>query len=160
MIIPARGCWICSLYMLLLMQVLWWSVAIGVDQSHLTCSSWYLRLVPYKLAELMYALGHLILVRTGRLDLSPHIGLFSRKSFCQNLSRFARWLTTLYSMVNILLRDVILVNLGFDMCSHCLSILIPFFRLKKWQICFGWIDLTPYTEFIVTHDYPTESVYF
>jgi len=33
---------------------------------------------------------------------------------------------TLYNMVNLLLRDVILVNLRFHMCSHCLSMLIPF----------------------------------
>jgi len=63
-------------------------------------------------------------------------------------------------MVNILLRDVISVNLCFDMCSHCLSTVIPLFRLKKQQIRFGRIDLTPSGEFIVTHDYPTESVYF
>ena len=41
--------------------------------------------------------------------------------------RFARWHTTLYNMVNLLLRDVILVNLGFNMYSHCLSMLNPFF---------------------------------
>ena len=29
-------------------------------------------------------------------------------------------------MVNLLLRDVILVNLGFHMCSHCLPMLVPF----------------------------------
>ena len=45
----------------------------------------------------------------------------------QNCGRFARrrslglksnrsWQTTLYNMVNLLLRDVILVNLGFHMC--------------------------------------------
>ena len=33
---------------------------------------------------------------------------------------------TLCNMVNLLLRDVILVNLSFHMCSHCLSMLIPF----------------------------------
>ena len=38
-------------------------------------------------------------------------------------------------------RDVILVTLGFHMCSHCLSMLIPFFRLAKRQIRFGRIDL-------------------
>ena len=32
------------------------------------------------LAKFMYALGHLILVRTGRPDLSSHIGLFTQKS--------------------------------------------------------------------------------
>ena len=40
--------------------------------------------------------------------------------------RFARWHSTLYNMVNLLLRDVILVNLGFNMYSHCLSMLNPF----------------------------------
>ena len=39
------------------------------------------------------------------------------------LTRFARSHTTLYNMVNLLLRDVILVNLGFHMCIHCLSML-------------------------------------
>ena len=91
---------------------------------------------------------------------SFHPKVHSPDGVRQDLSQFARWRTTLYSMVNIFLQDVILVNLGFDMCRHCLSMLIPFFRLKKLQILFGWIDLTPYTEFIVTHDYPTESVNF
>ena len=40
--------------------------------------------------------------------------------------RFAWCHTTLYNMVNLHLRDVILVNLGFHMCSQCLSMLIPF----------------------------------
>ena len=38
-------------------------------------------------------------------------------------------------------RDVTLVTLGFHMCGHCLSMLIPFFRLKERQIRFGRIDL-------------------
>ena len=47
------------------------------------------------------------------------------------VSRFARWHTTLYNMVNLLLRDVILVILRFHMCSYCLSMLIPISRLKN-----------------------------
>ena len=39
-------------------------------------------------------------------------------------------------------RDVISVTLGFQMCSHCLSMLfLFFFWLKEWQIHFGRIDL-------------------
>ena len=38
-------------------------------------------------------------------------------------------------------RGVILVTLGFHMSSYCLSMHIPFFRLKDRQICFGRIDL-------------------
>ena len=34
-----------------------------------------------------------------------------------------------------------LVTLGFHTCGHCLSMLIPFFRLKERQIRFGRIDL-------------------
>ena len=41
------------------------------------------------------------------------------------------WHTTLYKMVNLLLRDVVLVNLGFHMCSHCLSMLVPFFQANE-----------------------------
>ena len=47
------------------------------------------------------------------------------------LSRFAQWHTTLYNMVNILLWDVVLVILGFNMCSHCLSILIHFLKAYR-----------------------------
>ena len=63
---------------------------------------------------------------------------FLPKAFAQDLSRFARSHTTLYNMVNLLLRDVMLVNLRFHMCSHCLSMLIPFLRLKE---NIGRIDL-------------------
>ena len=64
--------------------------------------------------------------------------LFRPKAFAQDLSPFARSHTTLYNMVKLLLRDIILVNLGFHMCSHCLSMLIPFLRVKKH---IGRIDL-------------------
>ena len=35
-------------------------------------------------------------------------------------------ISTLHNMVNLLLRDLLLVNLRFHMCSDCLSMLIPF----------------------------------
>jgi len=68
-----------------------------------------------------------------RISSTPLIELrsFRQKGFAWDLSRFAQSHTTLYNMVNLLLRDVILVNLGFHMCSHCLSMLIPFLRLKE-----------------------------
>ena len=74
----------------------------------------------------------------------------------QNCGRFARrrslglksnrsWQTTLYKMVNLLLRDVILVNLGFHMCRTRAVTVFPclflFFSLKERQIPIGWIDL-------------------
>ena len=74
----------------------------------------------------------------------------------QNCGRFARrrslglksnrsWQTTLYNMVNLLLRDVILVNLGFHMCRTRAVTVFPclflFFSLKERQIPIGWIDL-------------------
>ena len=34
-------------------------------------------------------------------------------------------------MVNLSLRDVVLVNLGFLMCSHCLSMLIPLSQAQR-----------------------------
>ena len=54
--------------------------------------------------------------------------------------------TTLYNKVNLLLRDVISVNLGFHMCSHCLSMLIPFSQAKKRQRHIGRIDLVRRTD--------------
>ena len=46
-----------------------------------------------------------------------------------DLSRFARSHTTHYNRlcnkVNLLLRDVILVNFGVHMCAHYLSVIIP-----------------------------------
>ena len=64
---------------------------------------------------------------------SPNVGCFLTRSAVvspegvrQDLSRFARCHATLYNMANLLLLDVILVNLGFHMCSDCLSMLIPF----------------------------------
>ena len=63
---------------------------------------------------------------------------FRQNAFARDISLFARSHTTLYNMVKPLLRDVILVNLGFHMCSHCLSMLIPFLRLKEHT---GQIDL-------------------
>ena len=74
----------------------------------------------------------------------------------QNCGRFARrrslglksnrsWQTTPYNMVNLLLRDVILVNLGFHMCRTRAVTVFPclflFFSLKERQIPIGWIDL-------------------
>ena len=74
----------------------------------------------------------------------------------QNCGRFARrrslgltsnrsWQTTLYNMVNLLLRDVILVNLGFHMCRTRAVTVFPclflFFSLKERQILIGRIDL-------------------
>ena len=44
-------------------------------------------------------------------------------------SRFARWHTTLYNMVNIpYFEMLILVTFGFHMCSHCLFMHIRFFQ--------------------------------
>lgn len=59
-------------------------------------------------------------------------GSFARKSilptmFRSGLSRFARWRATLYNTVNIPIREVILFQLGFLMCSHC------FLRLFKFK---------------------------
>ena len=34
-------------------------------------------------------------------------------------------------MVNLVLRDAVLVNLGFHTCSHCLSMLIPFSQAER-----------------------------
>ena len=53
----------------------------------------------------------------------------------QDLSRFAQRHTTLYNMLNLPLGDVILVNLGFHMCSHCLSMLTTFFSGLKNDKC-------------------------
>ena len=54
------------------------------------------------------------------------IAIVSPEGVRQDISRFAWCHTTLYNMVNLLLRGVVLVNLGFHMCSQCLSMLIPF----------------------------------
>ena len=40
-------------------------------------------------------------------------------------------MTYVSNMVNLLLRDVVLVNLGFHMCSHCLPTLVPLFQAKR-----------------------------
>ena len=40
-------------------------------------------------------------------------------------------MTPFYNVVNLLLRDVILVNLGFRMRSHCLSKLIPYSHRRE-----------------------------
>ena len=50
---------------------------------------------------------------------------FRPKAFPRTLVVHPMTYNTLH-MVTILLRDVILVNLGFHMCSQCLSMLIPF----------------------------------
>ena len=50
-------------------------------------------------------------------------GVRSTRVISSNCGRFAG--KSIRPMVNLLLRDVILVNLGFHMCSHCLSMLIP-----------------------------------
>ena len=56
-------------------------------------------------------------------------GSFARKSilptmFRLGLSRFARWHATFYNTVNIFTRDIILIQLGFLMCSHWFFTLI------------------------------------
>ena len=63
------------------------------------------------------------------LSFRPKVGPLEGVRY--DLNRFARWHTPLYKMVNRLLWDVISVNLGFHMCSHCLSMLIPF--SQAWQ---------------------------
>ena len=73
--------------------------------------------------------------------ISPESWFAWSDGFRQGLSLFARRHTTLYNMVNILLRGVVLVNLGFHMCNHFLSMHIPCFRLREQQIHFGGIDL-------------------
>ena len=60
------------------------------------------------------------------LSFRPKVGPLEGVRY--DLNRFARWHTPLYKMVNRLLWDV---NLGFHMCSHCLSMLIPF--SQAWQ---------------------------
>ena len=54
----------------------------------------------------------------------------------------ARTSVTICNAVNILMRDGILVNLGFHMCGHCLSTLISFFEVKERQIRIGRMDLS------------------
>ena len=46
----------------------------------------------------------------------------------QDIGRFAQWHTTLLQHGENTFRGVILVTLGFHMCSHCLSMHIPFFQ--------------------------------
>ena len=46
----------------------------------------------------------------------------------QDIGRFAQWHTTLLQHGENAFRGVILVTLGFHMCSHCLSMHIPFFQ--------------------------------
>ena len=63
-----------------------------------------------------------------RIEVVSHESGFARRR-SPGLSRFARSHTTYYNRlcnkVNLLLRDVILVNLGVHMCAHYLSMLIP-----------------------------------
>ena len=59
---------------------------------------------------------------------------FRPTTFRLDLSPFARWNTTLYNTVKILIKDVILVKLGFHMCIPCLYACFFFFWLKKRQI--------------------------
>ena len=73
-----------------------------------------------------------------------HCGRFARRRSL-GLKSNRSWQTTLYKMVNLLLRDVILVNLGFHMCRTRAVTVFPclflFFSLKERQIPIGWIDL-------------------
>ena len=56
---------------------------------------------------------------------------FRPTTFRLDLSPFARWNTTLYNTVKILIRDVILVKLGFHMCIPCLYACFFFSGLKN-----------------------------
>ena len=61
-------------------------------------------------------------------------GRFARKSIRPDLSHFIRWNTTLYNMVNILIRDAVFnlnVKLGFHKRSHYLFYVYSFSRLKR-----------------------------
>ena len=63
-----------------------------------------------------------------RIEVVSHESGFARRR-SPGLSRFARSHTThcnrLCNKVNLLLRDVILVNFGVHMCAHYLSVIIP-----------------------------------
>ena len=71
-----------------------------------------------------------------RTEAVSHESGFARRRSL-GLSRFARSHTThnrRCNKVNLLLRDVILVNFGVHMCAHYLSVLFLFLRLKERQI--------------------------